>query len=45
MNKKFIKFDDIDRNNIDINRIAVSDKVPFGKGNFNYFIGNKDGNK
>ena len=43
MNKKFIKFDDIDRNNIDINRIAVSDKVR--KRDINYFIGNKDGNK
>ena len=31
--------------NIDINKIAVSNKVSFGKKAFKYFIGYKDGKK
>ena len=32
-------------NDIDINKIAVSNKLPFGKQNFKYFIGYKDSEK
>ena len=32
-------------NNIDINKIAVSNKVSFGKKDFKYFIGYKDAKK
>ena len=32
-------------NNIDINKIVVSNKVSFGKKDFKYFIGYKDAKK
>ena len=32
-------------NDIDINKIVVSSKFPFGKQDFKYFIGYKDGKK
>ena len=32
-------------NDIDINKIVVSNKVPFGKEDFKYFIGYKDAKK
>ena len=32
-------------NNMDINKILVSNKVSFGKNGFKYFIGFKDNNK
>ena len=32
-------------NDIDINKIAVSNKFPFGKQDFKYFIGYKDNEK
>ena len=32
-------------NNIDINKIVVSNKVPFGKKDFTYFIGYNDAKK
>ena len=32
-------------NDIDINKIVVSNKFPFGKQDFKYFIGYKDGKK
>ena len=32
-------------NNIDINKIVVSNKVPFNKRDFKYFIGYKDAKK
>ena len=32
-------------NNIDINKIVVSNKLPFGKQDFKYFIGYKDAEK
>ena len=41
-NKNFIKFQKILINNIDINKIVVSNKFPFGKQDFKYFIGYKD---
>ena len=33
------------KDNIDINKILVSNKVSFGKKHFKYFIGNKDAKK
>ena len=32
-------------NDIDINRIEVSNKLPFGKQDFRYFVGYKDSEK
>ena len=32
-------------NDIDINKIVLSDKLPFGKQDFKYFIGYKDSEK
>ena len=32
-------------NNIDSNKIVVSNKIPFGKQDFEYFIFNKDSKK
>ena len=32
-------------NDIDIDKIVVSDKLPFGKQDFKYFIGYKDAKK
>ena len=57
MDKKGIKFDDTEEykfhqhkslisvNNIDIIKIIVSNKLPFGKQDFKYFIGYKDAKK
>ena len=57
MDKKSIKFDDTEEykfhqhkslisvNNIDIIKIIVSNKLPFGKQDFKYFIGYKDAKK
>ena len=48
MDKKIIKFDDTETeeyiliNDVDINKIVVSNKLPFGKQDFKYFIGYKD---
>ena len=40
-NRHFINIK-VSINNIDINEIVVSNKFPFGKQNFKYFIGYKD---
>ena len=54
MEKAIIKFGDIEIQkqkfpisvkNIDINNIVVSNKVPFSKKAFKYFIGSKDAKK
>ena len=41
-NINFIKKSYISINDIDINKIVVSNKLPFGKQDFEYFIGYKD---
>ena len=38
--KRFISI-----NNIDINKVVISGKVPFGKNSLKYFIGFKDSKK
>ena len=47
MDKKNFKFDDTENeeyklNDLDINEIVVSNKLPFGKQDFKYFFGCKD---
>ena len=41
-NTNFIKKNPILINDVDINKIVVSNKLPFGKQDFKYFIGYKD---
>ena len=43
--RKFHQKSHISTNNIDINKIVVSNKLPFGKPDFKYFIGYKDSEK
>ena len=47
--KKKYKFDQYKRpiliDNIDVNKIVVSNKISFGKNDFKYFIGYKDAKK
>ena len=35
----------VSRNDIDVNKIVVSNKLPLGKQDFKYFIGTKDSEK
>ena len=43
--KQFHQYKSISIDNIDINKIIVSNKVSFGKKDFKYFIGYKDAKK
>ena len=44
-NTNFINIKAISINNIDINKIVVSNKLPFSKHDFKYFIGYKNDKK
>ena len=45
MGEEFIKFDDIEMNDVDIIKIVLSNKVPFIKKSIKYFIGYKNEKK